>query len=55
MMKGEKDMEISEEIPVELLQKGIKISEKEVLEHSYLTLEVNIKIIQIIRNWKEIC
>ncbi len=37
---NEKDIEISEEIPIELLQKGIKISEQEVIEHNYLTIEV---------------
>jgi len=39
-IKENKDFGISEEIPIELLQTGIKISDKEVLEHSYLTLEV---------------
>ena len=34
-----KDVGISEEIPVELLQTGIHISDKEVQEHSYLSLE----------------
>lgn len=36
----EGDLEISKEIPIELLQTGIKVSEKEVQEHCYLTLEV---------------
>jgi len=36
----EKDIEIIEEIPIELLQQGINISQKEVLEHNYLILEV---------------
>jgi hypothetical protein len=43
MMKNiinSKEIDISEEIPIELLQTGIKISEEEVKEHSYLTLEV---------------
>ena len=35
-----KDFDISKEIPVELLQTGIKVTEKEVLEHNYLAIEV---------------
>jgi hypothetical protein len=40
-MKSNEEETISEEIPIELLQKGLKISDKEVLEHDYLILEVN--------------
>jgi hypothetical protein len=35
-----KDLEILEEIPVELLQKDITISDEEVSNHNKLTLEV---------------
>jgi|LauGreDrversion4_2_1035121.scaffolds.fasta_scaffold200384_5 hypothetical protein len=38
--KQSKELENTEDIPIELLQTGIHISEKEVLEHSYLILEV---------------
>ncbi len=40
MDKGES--EISEEIPIELLQAGIQITEKEVMQHEKLILEVKI-------------
>lgn len=36
---------ISEEIPIELLQRGVKISDKEMLEHDYLILEVKFNYI----------
>jgi len=39
-MNSNEEDTISEEIPIELLQKGVKISDKEVLEHDYLILEV---------------
>ncbi len=45
----EGDLDISKEIPIELLQTGIKVTEKEVQDHSYLTLEV-----KPIFNFKEI-
>jgi hypothetical protein len=38
--KPSKVMDNTEDIPIELLQSGIHISEKEVLEHNYLILEV---------------
>ncbi len=44
-MQSNEEETISEEIPVELLQKGVKISDKEVLEHDYLIVEVKFKYI----------
>ena len=32
---------LSEDIPIELLQSGLKITEKEVKDHRYLILEVD--------------
>ncbi len=48
-IKTNKDLGITEDIPIELLQTGIHISDLEVLEHNYLILEENYCLILGIR------
>jgi hypothetical protein len=40
MVEPNLNREFSEDIPIELLQSGVSIHEKEVLEHDILILEV---------------
>lgn len=40
-IKLEIDSVITEEIPIELLQSGVHISDQEVKDHNYLILEVS--------------
>jgi hypothetical protein len=42
-MQSSAEENISENIPIELLQRGVKISDKEVLEQDYFILEVKFK------------
>ena len=42
-MQSNAEENISEDIPIELLQRGVKISDKEVLEHDNFLLEVKFK------------
>ena len=42
-MQSNDEENISEEIPIELLQRGVKISDKEVLQQDYFILEVKFK------------
>lgn len=44
-MESNNEENISEDIPIELLQRGVKISDKEVLKHDYFILEVKYKYI----------
>ncbi len=44
MVDNKKSNDLAEEIPIELLQNGVVINEKEVLQHKYMILEVIIKI-----------
>jgi hypothetical protein len=42
-MEKNTDKEIlSEDIPIELLQSGVKITEKEVKDHGYINLDVRL-------------
>lgn len=45
------DSVLAEEIPIELIQSGVHISDQEVLDHSYLILEVRLFYLGNRRNY----